>query len=134
MRQGKLVEVQRRWFVGSVSVAQVWWQTRYGRPDDDFCWLDYHTPLGMPSFLTLDYIRSGRKAGYKTFVGACHILDEIARLKNVCAIVAHVSTSAISDRLLQRLGWQRHLQQHSGRHWIKRFYEGYPDSRLASYL
>lgn len=134
MQAGKLVRVERRRLVGSVSMAQVWWQSRYGRPDDDLCWLDYHQPLGMPAFLTLDYIRSGRSAGYKTFVGACHVLDEIARLRGASAIVAHVSTASISDRLLERLGWQRHLEHWSGRHWIRRFYDGYPESVIGRYL
>ncbi len=131
---GKLVRVERRWLGGSVSMAQVWWQGRYGRSDDDLCWLDYHQPLGMPGFLTLDYIRSGRKAGYRTFVAACHLLDEIARLRGAVAIVAHVSNSSISDRLLNRLGWERHLEDWSGRHWIRRFYDGYPEGCLDRYV
>ncbi len=134
MQSGKLVGVQRRWINGSVSMAQVWWQSRFGRPEDDLCWLDYHQPWGMPGFLTLDYIRSGRRAGYRSFHGACQVLNEIARLKNVSAIVAHVSTSSISDRLLERLGWQQHLQHWSGRHWIRRFYDGYPESTIDRYL
>ena len=115
-------------------MAQVWWQGRFGRGDDEVCWLDYHQPWGMPRFLTLDYIHSGRRAGYRTFLGACHVLDEIARLRGAVAIVAHVSNASISDRLLQRLGWQRHLQHWSGRHWIRRFYEGYPASVIDRYL
>ncbi len=134
MQAGKLVCVQRRWLVGSVSMAQVWWQSRYGRPADDLCWMDYHQPLGMPGFLTVDYVRSGRSAGYKTFVGACHVLDEIARLKGALAIVAHISTASISDRFMIRMGWQRHAQHWSGRHWIRRFYDGYPESVLQRYL
>ena len=134
MRAGKLVGIQWRPWCGSVSMAQVWWQSRYGRPDDDYCWLDYHQPWSMPGFLTLDYIRSGSNAGFKSFVGACNVLDEIARIRSVSAIVAHVSTAAISDRLLQRLGWQQHLQQWSGRHWIRRFYDGYPASTLHRYV
>jgi hypothetical protein len=133
MRAGKLVEIQHRLTCGSVSVAQVWWQARYGRNDDDLCWLDYHQPRGMPSFLTLDYIRSGSLAGYKTFVGACHVLDEIARVRGATAIVAHVTNHNISDRLLTRLGWQQHLQHWKGRHWIRRFYDGYPPSVLDRY-
>ncbi|TWU01317.1 hypothetical protein Pla52n_46910 [Stieleria varia] len=134
MQAGKLVRVQRQLWCGSVSMAQVWWQSRHGRPDDDICWLDYHQPRGMPGFLTLDYIRSGSSAGYKTFLGACHVLDEIARIRGAQAIVAHVSTAAISDRLLERLGWERHLEHWSGRHWIRRFYDGYPESCLQRYL
>ena len=134
MRGGALVEIQRRLVCGSVSVAQVWWQAKYGRQDDDVCWLDYHQPLGMPRFLTLDYVRSGSLAGYKTFVGACHVLDEVARIRDATAIVAHVSNHNITDRLLRRLGWQQHLHHWKGRHWIRRFYDGYPESTLERYL
>ncbi len=134
MQAGRLVEIQRRLCCGSVSVAQVWWQAKYGRNDDDVCWLDYHQPFGMPSFLTLDYIRSGSLAGYKTFVGACHVLDEIASIRGASAIVAHVTNQHISDRLLVRLGWQRHLNHWSGRHWIRRFYDGYPESSVQRYM
>ena len=131
---GKLVRVERRLVCGSVSMAQVWWQSRYGRPEDDLCWLDYHQPMGLPAFLTLDYIRSGRKSGYRTFVAACHLLDEIARIRGAQAIVAHVSNASISDRLLERLGWERHLNHWSGRHWIRRFYDGYPEPCLDRYV
>lgn len=134
MRSGRLVEIQRKWVCGSVSVAQVWWEARYGRNDDDVCWLDYHQPRGMPSFLTLDYVRSGSLAGYKSFAGACHVLDEIARIRGAVAIVAHVSNGSISDRLLQRFGWQRHLEHWQGRHWIRRFYDGYPESEWHRYV
>ena len=133
MQAGRLVEIQRRLTCGSVSVAQVWWQARFGRNDDDICWLDYHQPLGMPAFLTLDYVRSGTRAGYKSFIGACHVLDEIAKIRSANAIVAHVTNGNISDRLLTRTGWEQHLTHWSGRHWIRRFYDGYPESSLARY-
>lgn len=134
MKAGKLVEIQRRLACGNVSVAEVWWQAKFGRRDDDYCWLDYHQPLGMPGFLTLDYIRSGTLASYRTFIGACHVLDEIARIRSASAIVAHVTNRNISDRLLQRHGWDRHLEHWKGRHWIRRFYDGYPPSRIHRYL
>ena len=129
MRDGQLIEIQRRLTCGNVSVAQVWWQAKYGRSDDDSCWLDYHQPFGMPGFLTLDYVRSGALAGYKTFVGACHVLDQIAKVRGTLAMVAHVTNGNISDRLLKRLGWQRHQESWKGRHWIRRFYDGYPEER-----
>ena len=133
MRQGKLVSVQHRLLCGSASIAQVWWQARYGRADNDICWLDYHQPFGMPAFLTLDYIRAGKSAGIKSFIGACKILDEVAKIRGTQAIVAHVTNHAISDRLLARLGWQQHLENWNGRHWIRRFYDGYPDSVVHRY-
>ena len=134
MRDGKLIEIQKRLHCGSVSIAQVWWQAKFGRANESICWLDYHQPLGMPAFLTLDYVRSGSQAGYKTFLGACNVLDEIARIRSACAIVAHVSNGNISDRFLTRLGWEQHVTHWNGRHWIKRFYDGYPESSLHRYL
>ena len=134
MKDGKLVEIQHRLMCGSASVAQVWWQAKYGRANDEICWLDYHQPFGMPGFLTLDYVRSGNQAGYKTFVGACHVLDEIARIRGAVAIVAHVTNGTIRDRFLQRMGWEPHMQKWSGRHWIRRFYEGYPESVVDRYV
>ena len=134
MRDGKLVEIQHRLMCGSASMAQVWWQAKYGRPDDELCWLDYHQPFGMSNFLTLDYVRSGQQAGYKTFLGATHVLTEVARIRGAVAIVAHVSNGNISDRFMERQGWQRHMEDWKGRHWIRRFYDGYPESTLHRYV
>lgn len=134
MRNGQLVEIRQRFLGSSASVAQVWWQARFGRCREDICVLDYHIPRGLPRFLTLDYIRSGAGTRYKTFIGACHVLDAIAELRGADAIVAHVTNAAISDRLLTRLGWQRHLKHWRGRHWIRRFYGQYPSASLHRYL
>ena len=133
MRAGQLVEIQHRLLCGNVSVTEVWLQAKFGRRDDDCCWLDYHQPLGMPSFLTLDYIRTGTLASYQTFIGACHILDEIARIRSTAAIVAHVTNRNLTDRLMMRHGWERHMEDWKGRHWIRRFYDGYPKSRIHRY-
>ena len=134
MRAGQLVEIQHRLLCGNVSVAEVWLQAKFGRRDDDCCWLDYHQPLGMPSFLTLDYIRTGTLASYKTFIGACQVLDEIARIRSTAAIVAHVTNRNITDRLLMRHGWEPHMNEWKGRHWIRRFYDGYPEGRIDRYI
>ena len=134
MRAGKLVEIQHRLLCGNVSVAEVWLQAKFGRRDDDYCWLDYHQPVGMPSFLTLDYIRTGTLASYNTFIGAYHILGEIARIRSSVAVVAHVTNRSISDRLMMRHGWEQHMQHMSGRHWIRRFYDGYPNSHIEQFV
>ena len=69
-----------------------------------------------------------------TCVGAGHVLDEIARIRGATAIVAHVTNHNITDRLLVRLGWQQHMPHWKGRHWIRRFYDGYPESTLQRYV
>jgi len=133
MRGGRLEAIQKHWVSSPVSIAQVWWESRHGRLGGDVCRLDFHIPRGLSNFITLDYIRSGRGASYKTFVGACHVLDEVARIRGADAIVAHVTNGQLSDRLLHRLGWQRHMPDWRGRHFIRRFYGQYPPSMVHRY-
>lgn len=124
---GQLVGVRCAILPRRPSVARVWWETRRRSTASDRCVLYYHSPL-FSRFLVLDFITSGRRTRLSTFFGACLVLDEIARIKQSVAIFAHLSTEAISDRLLLRLGWQQHMPQAAGRHWVKRFYDGYPSA------
>lgn len=93
--------------------------------------VDFHVPRSAPNYLTLDYVRSGSQTTYRTSIGGCHVLNEIAKIKNSVAIVAHVTNSRITDRFLCRQGYQRHMPAWRGRHFIRRFYSGYPDCRNA---
>ncbi|MCC9658613.1 hypothetical protein [Rhodopirellula halodulae] len=127
-REGQLERIEQHWFANHVSVAQVWWQNQRNSLDGDVCQLDFHVPWGMKAFVTLDYIRTGNQARYATFIGACNVLNEVARLKNAYAIVAHVTNSNISDRFLKRAGWERHLEDWPGRHFIRRMQ---PSVRIA---
>jgi len=133
MESGRLVSIERHCFSSPVSIAQIWWESGRGRLRGDRCLLDFHVPRGLESFLTLDYVRSGSQTSYKTFVGACYVLDEIAKIREADAIVAHVTNVRISDRFLNRLGWQRHQRHWRGRHYIRRFYGDYPPLDLGRY-
>jgi hypothetical protein len=111
-----------------ISVAEVWWlggrfhrQARGNR-----CLLYYNQPLGFRNFLTLKYVVSSGGTTLRTFRGALLVLDEIARLKRSDAALCEASNLRISDRLLRRWGWQRHVPDSDRRHFIKRFYGDYP--------
>lgn len=134
MESGCLVAIEEHRFASPVSIAQVWWESNHGRIRGDVCHLDFHVPRGMQGFITLDYVRSGDQTSYKTFRGACNLLNEIARIQNACAIVAHITNGRITDRLLERNGWQRHMKNWRGRHFIRRFYDGYPTVDVSSYM
>ncbi|KLU01950.1 hypothetical protein RISK_006134 [Rhodopirellula islandica] len=120
MRDGKLERIEQHGMRSPVSVAQVWWQAKFAALQGDVCCLDYHVPRGMNAFMTLDYVRSGDATGFATAIGAFQVLDEIARLRKSYAIVAHVSNARITDRHLKRAGWERHLLDWPGRHFIRR--------------
>lgn len=115
------------WMPRRFTIWRVWRDSRRRTGSDDTCVLYYRATRSTPGYLTLDYVRSGPRTTFRSFRRALLVLDEIAQLRQSVAIFAHVSTSAISDRLLCRWGWEQHAARLGGRHWIKRFYDGYPD-------
>jgi hypothetical protein len=134
MRGGMLAAVRRRAFGRRGSSFRIWCDAHFPRGCADCCWLDYRGTRRRPGFLTLEYVRSGPRTSLASFAGALHVLDRIAELREAQAIFAHVGTSAISDRLLRRWGWERHAERLGGRQWVKRFYNGYPSPNFARYL
>jgi len=132
MCDGALVSIRRRRLTISASIARVWIQARWKPGNRDQCILDYRASR-LDGFMVLEFIQSGPSTQLATFRGACQILDEVAKLRRAVAILAHVSTDAITDRLLRRWGWEPHAGNLSGRHWIKRFYDGYHHVDLDRY-
>jgi hypothetical protein len=133
MQNGRLVEIRCGLIPRRVSVARVWWDNWRRPVVGDQCTLNYHGPI-FGGYLTIDYLASGRGTSLPTILGACRVLDEIAGIRGAVAIFAHISTTAVSDRLLLRYGWESHLHGTPGRHWVKRFYNGYPDTDIRPYL
>lgn len=124
--QGRLLAVERRWLPYRASHLRIAWEKRRRPTRRITCELTYHCPIGNPEFLVVGFIRSHRLATLATFYCATLALDEIARMKGSKAIVAEVTNGRLTDRLFERWGWERHCNKWHGRHFIKRFYEGYP--------
>lgn len=134
--QGRLVGVRVRPWPKLISVMGVWWHGRrlHWRTGGDCCRLYYNQPWGLPEYLTLKFMVSHRETTLQSLRGAMQVLDEIARIKETDAIVCEVGNHRISDRLMRRGGWERHLPQSRRRHYIKRFYGHYPQPPLAPAL
>jgi len=134
----RLQQIRLRPWPKVSSLLDVVWlgRRRHESRPGNCCWLYYNQPLLHPRYLALRYVVSNRDTTLRTFRGALLILDEIARLKGSDAIVCEASNSRISDRLLSRWGWERHLEDRPRRHWIKRFYGQYPppDEALPALL
>ena len=129
MLDGHLAGIHLRPWPKIVSLPEVWWLGGWDhwRLQADRCWVYYNQPLSCPNFLALRYIVSGRQGSLASLHGALEVLDEIARIKCTDAIVCDVSNTRISDRLLRRWGWERHVLHSRRRHHIKRFYGEYPE-------
>ncbi|MGI9457762.1 MAG: hypothetical protein ACR2NU_14450 [Aeoliella sp.] len=92
----------------------------------DRCRLYYNQPRGMPNFLALKYVVSTPGTQYATFRAALTVLDAIAELKRTDAILCDAANSRLSDRFMNRLGWEAHKPQRWHRNYIRRFYGEYP--------
>jgi len=101
--------------------------------EDDRCRLYYNQPRRMPNFLALKYIVSTSGTSYATFRAALQVLDAIAAVKRSDAIVCDALNVRLSDRLMQRLGWEPHKPQRWHRNFIRRFYGVYPPSALGAW-
>jgi hypothetical protein len=97
----------------------------------DRCLLYYNQPWRAPSFLALKYIVSTSGTSYATFRAALKVLDAIAALKQIDAIVCDAANVRLSDRLMARLGWEPHKPQRWHRNFIRRFYGSYPPAAAA---
>lgn len=129
---GKLAAVQLRPWPKLVSLRElVPLDDRY-HPGGaaDRCRLYYNQPWRMPNYLALKYIETTGGTSYATFRAALKVLDAIAELKGIDAIVCDAANLRLTDRVMRRLGWEPHKPQRWHRNFIRRFYGSYPATQL----
>lgn len=119
-----LFRVRLRPFPKLVSAWHVMWSGAlwHERSRGNRCWVYYHQPLGHARFLAVTYVVSTGDCSLGTLRLAGRVLDEIARLKGIDALVCDVGHSRISDRLLRRAGWEPLAPRRWHRNYVKRFY------------
>jgi hypothetical protein len=96
----------------------------------DRCLLYYNQPWRMRNYLALKYIVSTTGTRYPTACAAMKVLDAIAELKQIDAIVCDAANLRITDRLMKRFGYEPHKPQRWHRNFIRRFYGSYPATQL----
>ncbi len=125
---GRLHGIELRPLPKMISWPEVW-PVRlkfHARGPVDRCRLYYNQPLGIPNFLALKYIVSTERTSYATFRAALAALDVVAAIKHTDAIVCDAANIRLSDRLMERWGWEPHKPQRWHRNFIRRFYGNYP--------
>lgn len=133
---GELQAVYLRPWPKLVSVTEFWpLGTRYhARGEADRCLLYYNQPRRMPNYLALKYVVSTAGTSYRTFRAALTVLDAIAELKGIDAIVCDAANVRLSDRFMARMGWEPHMPQRWHRNFIRRFYGMYPGRGVGEVL
>lgn len=84
------------------------------------CRLYFNQPRGYANFLNLQYVETTCDADYATLRRALTVLDELARLKDVDALLCDAANVRLTDRFLARLGWTPHAPMPGHRNFIKR--------------
>jgi hypothetical protein len=125
---GRLVAVHLRPWPKLIAWPEIWpaGPTYHALGEADRCLLYYNQPRRHANFLALKYIVSTQGTSYATFRAALIALDQLAELKRTDALLCDVANSRLSDRLLDRFGWEPHAPQRWRRNFIKRFYGRYP--------
>jgi hypothetical protein len=125
---GELRAIYLRPWPKLASVSELWpLGPRYhARGDADRCLLYFNQPRRMPNFLALRYVVSTAGTSYCTFRAALTVLDAIAEVKGIDAIVCDAANMRISERFMARMGWEPHKPQRWHRNYIRRFYGHYP--------
>lgn len=134
---GRLTAIHFRPFPKLISIVEAKWAaTRLGKTQlqPNRCLLYFNQPLWHRNFLVLQYMVSTASTSWTSCAAALSVLDHIAKIKNSDALLCELTYRRLSDRLMQRYGWQRHLVGKKRRHWIKRFYGKYPDTFLYQQL
>jgi len=112
----------------TIDSARLWGPLIHRLDPRDRCRLYYNQPLGHDRFLALKYGVSGRGCALETIQSALEALEAIAAIKQIDAIVCQVWNARLTERVMNRFGWERHTADQRGRHYIKRFYGDYPQS------
>jgi len=94
-------------------------------------WLYYNQPRFHRNFLALKYVVSTRETTYHTSRASLVVLDEVARIKGSDAIVCQLSNDRLTNRFMERVGYESHFTSSSKRHYIRRFYGEYPQPARA---
>ena len=134
-----LVGIHLRPYPKMVSITEAIWSDIKKRliPNGsgrDRILLYYDQPILYRKFLALKYFVSDDKSTLATIAVSLSVLDYVAKIKSIDAIVTEVTNKKIQDRHLIHFGWEPHLRESRKRNWIKRFYGEYPDSFLFQEL
>lgn len=124
----RIVAVHLRPWPKLVSWPEFWpaGTDYHARGAADRCWLYFNQPRRFSNFLALRYIISTHGTSFATFRAALRALDRLAELKRSDALLCDAANTRLSDRLLQRFGWEPHTAARWRRNFIKRFYGVYP--------
>lgn len=128
VRDGELMAIHLKRWPTLFSLRELWpLNDRYhARGPADRCRLFYNQPRSANRYLALRYVVTTNGTRYATFLTALRVLNELAELKQIDALVCDAFNLRLTDRLMRRQGWEPHAPMLFRRNYIRRFYGNYP--------
>lgn len=120
VRNDRAYCIQRRLLPKMPSMFEAWLDARWRRLPDNEVRLYYNVPYRCEGFMVLAYARSGSRTSLASFRTGLSVLEEIAKLKRLQAIVCHASNPKLTERVMHYFGYTRHASHLKGYHYIKR--------------
>jgi hypothetical protein len=124
---GKLIAVHFRPWPKLISLPEVFWAEKLRkRRSGDRCLVYFNQPRRHSQFLSVTFAISTRDCSLRTLHAARAALEKIAQIKKSDALLCDVWNARISQRLLERWGWEPHCPSRWHRNFIRRLYGQYP--------
>ncbi len=127
LRKIVLRPLPRLWSLRELALVGPRWRPK---GPNDCCRLYFNQPRGHESFLALRYVAATPGTSYATFRAALSVLDAVAAIKGVDALVCDAANHRLTERFLERMGWQAHAPRWGHRNYIRRFYGNFPLAAL----
>ncbi len=124
VRNDREYAIHRRWIPRIPSRLEAWIDANWRRLPDNQLNLYYNAPFRCPGFLVLAYIRAGHHTSVETLRSGLSVLDEIATMKRMQAIVCEATNPRLTSRVMAYFGYIRHAHHLKGQHYIKRLTTG----------
>jgi hypothetical protein len=97
-----------------------WMDERWRRLPTGQVRIYFNQPRLSPGFLVLAYAQAGKQATLPTLRLSLNILEEIARRRNMQAIVCQATAVKLNERVMNYFGYDRHAATLGPNHYIKR--------------
>jgi hypothetical protein len=130
--RGRLIAVHFRPWPKLVSLPEVFLAEKLRTHcRGDRCRVYFNQPLRHSQFLSITFAVSSRECSLATLHAARAALETIAEIKQSDALLCEAWNTRISQRLMERWGWEPHCPSRWHRNFIRRFYGEYPSHATA---
>lgn len=120
IRDGELDHVAARWWPRLASEWESLREQLIKTLPVGVCRMYYSFPWRTPGFMVLAYAHSGPETTYQTIRCGLRTLEQIAGVWHAQAIVCQATNNRLSERTMNRWGYEKHALSLGDNHYIRR--------------